>query len=70
VAEKMKVAGLRARADSRGTSGWQYKIREAQAEKAAPRLTLGGDKRGGGVAPSPVRQQAGRKRDAASPDEL
>ena len=67
VAEKMKAAGLRARADSRNER-LQYKIREAQAEKVPYMLVVGDNEAAAGTVS--VRQHSGEKRDAVPLDEL
>ena len=67
VAEKMKAAGLRARADSRNER-LQYKIREAQAEKVPYMLVVGDNE--AAAATVSVRQHSGEKRDAVPLDEL
>ena len=67
VAEKMKAAGLRARADSRNER-LQYKIREAQAEKVPYMLVVGDNEAAAGTVS--IRQHSGEKRDAVPLDEL
>ena len=67
VAEKMKAAGLRARADGRNER-LQYKIREAQAEKVPYMLVVGDNEAAAGTVS--VRQHSGEKRDALPLDEL